>query len=326
MSFESPAQAELLSDIAQVDRAQSDPDIHCPYCDARNPSDATTCKQCGGDLGEGARRETGEVVGAFETVPDSQVACPACGASNAASSTVCASCGNPLPRADTTVDDTAKPRSKPGASVRQSSGCIKIAVGLLALVVIAFALYLFFANQTETSTGTVVGSRWSRGVTIEGLIPVARTAWKDEIPQGAAIGQCRREVRDTVEEPVPDGLEVCGTPYTVDKGTGYGEVVQDCEYQVLDDMCEYEAFQWQRVERATEEGNDLTPRWPTISLGENQREGEKTETYQCLLVANDETYVYRVASLEQFAACVPGSRWNLEINTFNEVVHANPSQ
>ena len=84
VSFEAPAQSELISNQEEVERAQSAPDIHCPYCDARNPAGAQTCKQCGGELTGGDQRETGEVVGSFGPSSAAPVLCPACDTPNPA--------------------------------------------------------------------------------------------------------------------------------------------------------------------------------------------------------------------------------------------------
>ena len=52
--FEQVKGAELIQDEKVAERVKAGPDIHCPYCEARNPGDAVVCSQCGG--GSGVRR------------------------------------------------------------------------------------------------------------------------------------------------------------------------------------------------------------------------------------------------------------------------------
>jgi len=65
VKFEQAVRSELLQDEEAIARAKAGPDIHCPYCEARNPGNAQNCSQCGGDLVGGEQRTSGEVVGAF---------------------------------------------------------------------------------------------------------------------------------------------------------------------------------------------------------------------------------------------------------------------
>ncbi|MBM3190390.1 MAG: hypothetical protein FJZ90_16940, partial [Chloroflexi bacterium] len=82
IQFELPAEQKLDTSEETAKRVAAGPDIHCPYCGARNPGDAKVCAQCGGDLTQGAKRAAGEVLGAFKTGPAPEVACPSCGAPN----------------------------------------------------------------------------------------------------------------------------------------------------------------------------------------------------------------------------------------------------
>src|SRR5258706_16449700 len=62
-------QAELLKDAQKIAQSQKGADIHCPFCGTRNPADARSCSQCGGDLTGGAQRVSGTVIGAAANAP-----------------------------------------------------------------------------------------------------------------------------------------------------------------------------------------------------------------------------------------------------------------
>ena len=63
---------DFIKDEALIRMAKAGPDIHCPYCGTRNPSSATLCSNCGGDLSMGGEsRETGQQV---ETTQEAKAA------------------------------------------------------------------------------------------------------------------------------------------------------------------------------------------------------------------------------------------------------------
>ena len=68
VTFHLPGEAKLKTDEATAEMAAAGPDIHCPYCGARNPGNAAECTQCGGDLSGGTHRQAGQVVGAFSLI------------------------------------------------------------------------------------------------------------------------------------------------------------------------------------------------------------------------------------------------------------------
>jgi predicted nucleic acid-binding Zn ribbon protein len=73
VQFEQPERQELITDKEVETKAEAGADIHCPFCGTRNPAGAKICSQCGGDLVEGRKRETGHVVGAYQTGPAAKV-------------------------------------------------------------------------------------------------------------------------------------------------------------------------------------------------------------------------------------------------------------
>jgi ribosomal protein L40E len=317
VKFIAPGEANVTKDEDVARQAAQGPDIHCPYCDARNPAGAKVCKQCGGDLTQGQARQAGELVSGF-TTGTRTVKCTTCGTENPASAKTCKNCGAPLP----VVAPPPAPKPQPAGG----NSCMMIAIGAAALL--GIGLFLFFmmsggGGERSNVSGTVVDNRWVRTIEIMGLRPRQYTGWLDDIPGDATIGACYDEVSEVVSEPVPNSIEVCGTPYAVDQGTGFAEVIQDCEYQVIEQRCEYTVNEWMPVDVITQEGTGLSPTWPSLTA--QQREGDREEQYQCIIDVGGSQYVYQTRSYQEYLACVPGSDWNLVTNESGRVLSAAPS-
>jgi hypothetical protein len=147
--------------------------------------------------------------------------------------------------------------------------------------------------------------------------------WKDQIPNGAQVGQCEQKYRYTQSEPAPGAEEVCGTPYTVDQGSGVGKVVQDCEYRVYDSYCEYTVVEWTVVDTAAVQGSDVNPDWPALTLRSGQREGDRSESYQVTFQAGSNIYHYTV-SADEFPQFSPGSQWLITVNGLGKITDIQP--
>ncbi len=318
IKFELPAQQQLDTSIETTARVEAGPDIHCPYCGARNPGDAKICKQCGGDLTQGARRAQGEVLGALQTAPAPEVTCPHCGAKNPATATKCAQCGGTLTKE--APEPTPTPKAAP---FKVPSWLIVVAVlGLLACCVVG---YLFTRGSAE-SVAIVRGVEWTYSVQIDELVPVTYEAWRDEVPANARLGECTRRVRRTVSEPVPNATEVCGTPYVVDTGTGKGRVEQDCKYLVTDNWCRYTVIEWRPTGQKSATGQNYNPEWPVLSLTSGQRQGARSEMYKVLLDADGKQFIYSPSSLQEFRRFQPGSKWIVKTNAFGGLVSVEPAR
>ena len=315
MEFELPAQQELDASAEAAAQVDAGPDIHCAYCGTRNPANATRCSQCGGALTEGAEREAGRVLGAHDTRPAPEVHCPYCGAANPATSTRCSSCGGALGRPE--------PKEKPGVATppkRKRRTWLVVLVIAAALLCVGVVLLTLPRGSSE-SVGVVNRVGWRYAVALEGLRPVQYEAWRDEVPSGAQLGECGKRVRRTVADPVPGATEVCGTPYVVDTGTGKGKVVQDCEYQVTDNWCQYSLDEWRAIgSREVASGSDLSPGWISLELEENEREAERLEEYEVIFLIDDREYRYRPADLDEYRKYEPRSRWS--VTTRGSVVAA----
>ncbi len=159
-----------------------------------------------------------------------------------------------------------------------------------------------------------------------GQVPVRVSAWRDEAPANAAELSCRSEVRSTSDAPQPGAREVCGTPYTLDTGTGMGKVVQDCVYEIYDDYCTYTTLQWGVVNTVVQRGSGLTATWPGVNLRAGEELGQRGEKYMCVVRADDREYTFDLRSMAEFEQCQPGSKWKLTVNSLGSVVEAAPER
>jgi len=313
VQFEQAASEELITDEAELAKAKKGPDMHCFYCGARNPADAETCSQCGGDLTQGAKRKAGRVVGAHKKGPVGKITCPSCASEIPADSPKCPNCGAGLAK--------PKPKPRPKVQTAPSKPVNKfLVIGIIVAALILMACCGFFLFRTSDVTGTVESAGWERAIAIEDLVPVERETWRDEIPVGAVVGYCKDEAHHTQDEPAPNSKEICGTPYTVDTGTGHGEVVQDCQYEVYQDWCVYTVEEWKVVDTIKLTGKDFNPKWPSnLPLSGNRREGKQTEEYEIIFIADGERYTYSTGNIDRFNQAKIGSEWILTVNQLGGV-------
>ncbi len=322
VEFEQAAEEELITDEEEIERAKTGPDVHCAYCGARNPAGAKTCTQCSADLTEAAARVSGRVVGAHrhEAAPD--VACPSCGAMNPATAHECSQCGASLARPEPEPEPRT-PASR--AAAPQRGGCGRVAIIAGAVLIALIALGIFLTRPSSDMVAAVEDVSWTRTIPIMGLVPVTYEDWQDEIPPEAIIGDCRQEPHHVQDSPAPNSKEICGTPYTIDKGSGYGEVVQDCQYEVYEEWCEYSVEELQAVDQIVQSGNDLNPVWPAVTqLAAGQQAGEGKETYEIVFDTDGGTYTYTTSDPAEFAQFQDGSQWLLKVNKLGAVVSVEP--
>ena len=310
----------LIADEKEIAQAKAGPDIHCAFCGARNPAGTETCTQCGADLKEGTKREVGQVIGAYQTGPEPQIACKNCGTMNKQSALKCIGCGASLQVAASPV---APPPSAPAAPTSNRLAMIFVG-GFLVLCLVVVVAWMVMASKTEGSNGVVQSAQWVSSVPILGLQPVPNQDWYDEIPADAQLGQCDERVFAIQDEPVENANKVCGTPYTVDRGSGYAEVVQDCQYEVLKDYCEYTIQDWVIVDTAILRGSDFSPQAPQPSLLEGQRLGDQQLEFSIVFETDQGDYTYNTSDINVFRQFSMGSEWLLNINAFDQIVSIEP--
>ena len=270
--FELPQEQELITDEEKLEAAEKGPDIHCPYCGARNPAGSTECIQCGGGLGEGETRQAGQVLGAHMDAPVPEIACPFCETKIPANSQRCPNCGGDL------AAKPVKPAETPKPAAQFPRWLMFLGLALILICCGAVAVFTVLSRQTEDIRGQVEGVSWERSIDILEQRLVQEKDWEEDVPAEAQNVSCQDRYRETVDNPVPNSKEVCGTPYTIDQGSGVGEVVQDCVYEVYASYCSFDVLQWTVVTQSTVSGSDLFPYWPDLSLASGQQEGDAHET------------------------------------------------
>jgi DNA-directed RNA polymerase subunit RPC12/RpoP len=314
--FELPSEQKLVNDQAKIEQAEQGPDMHCPYCGARNAAKEGVCSQCGASLKEASQRRAGQVLGAYQEGTATDVACPSCNSPNPPDAAFCIQCGASLAK-------TAQAAPAPGQSASKRR-FVSLGVIILVLICVAGLAIFYLGSRTQAMNGRVQSIHWERRIEIQALGPVQYEEWKDQIPSDAVVGTCTQRYRLTQSEPAAGAEETCGTPYTVDTGSGMGKVVQDCEYKVYDAWCSYTQQEWINVDEALAQGDNLTPQWPALSLQAGQREGEQQESYIVQFDVNSKVYRYVTDNAQEFASFTPGSQWVLKINALGGVQSATP--
>jgi ribosomal protein L40E len=315
--FVAPAEQHLITDKDALAKAVAGPDIHCPWCGTRNPAGSPKCSHCGGDLTGGTARAQGEVLGAFQNAHQPDVKCQYCGTMNPADAKKCSKCGSAL------VSPAApKPAAQPTAFHRISV----IPIILVGLVIVACITIFVLTTRTTDAIGTVQSVAWQRSIAIMAQRPVQHQAWKDQVPSGAALGSCTQKVRRTQDTPTQNSQKVCGTAFTQDQGNGTGKVVQNCQYNVMDDYCAYTSNEWQQVDAVVAKGTDNNPRSPNPTLNTSQRAGSTSESYQVIFLAGDKSYSYSARNVQEFAQLVPGTKWTLKVNGLGAVTSVSPAK
>lgn len=298
---------DLLKEQEEITRAKKGADIHCPYCGTRNTADARICSQCSGKLTGGKKRSSGGVVGAHKKDAKG-IVCTSCGFQNKPNAPRCAKCGSAL--------GTIRKRSAK-AKTSGESGKLWLVIGFVITIILGF---VFFKGCSRSSlVGVVEQAAWTRTVAVEQFIPVMKEDWWDDIPADAYVTTCEERYRYTSEEAEEGAIEVCGTPYTIDEGTGYGEVVQDCEFEVYDVYCEYEISDWAVVEILELEGYGPSASWPTVSTFSDQRAGSQTESYTIWFDTNDGSVSFETEDYNLFNSATTGSEWELTFDGFGDI-------
>ena len=308
VQFELPAEQKLVTDENQIQAAQAGADIHCPFCGTRNPANATTCSQCGGDLTEGKAREAGKIMQAPPPQPK-VVKCPHCGNENAGSNTVCSNCGSPLPGAVRVQSVAPAPGAVKPITSKTNWLLIGGIIGFLAICCIAIAAIFFL--PTKSVQATVSDVRWQTSVPVQEIHAVDYNNEAGSPPSDAYDVSCHDESKDVCEQK------------TIDKGNGYSEVVEDCHTETQQ-YCSYTVDEWTTIQTYTLDGSNLQPVYDSPSISSDQRLGDASEDLTVTFSTTDgEQKNYSPDNISEFQKFVIGSTWTLKMNALGSVTSVN---
>ena len=200
-----------------------------------------------------------------------------------------------------------------------------ILLGIIAVAVICVGIVLALLFRTKDETSVVTQRDWQRTIVLEQFGPVELNDWRSDIPSAGKIGSCQERQRSTSSEPVPGAREVCGTPYTVDEGSGFGKVVQDCVYQVYEDFCSYEINDWSKIDQLVVTGSNNLPSWPAPQLNSDQRLGDRSEVYQITFDSAGKIRTYTTSDAQIYQEASVGSQWILTLNGLGAIVEIQPA-
>lgn len=313
VKFELPSEQKLVTDEKQIQAAQKGADIHCPFCGTRNPADAKTCSQCGGDLVEGKAREAGKVMQAPPPQPK-VVKCDNCGAENPGSNALCANCGSPLPKLGVAQAATpaVQPMTATTAGKPKKTNWLLIGGILGFLGVCCVALVLLFALPTQSVQATVENVHWQTTVPLQEIRAVDYNNERGSPPSDAYNVSCRNESRDVCEQ------------RTIDKGNGYSEVVEECHTET-EQYCSYTVDEWTTIQTYTLDGNDLRPIYESPNVSSGQRLGNESEELTVTFSTEDgEQKNYSPDSVTEFQQFQVGSTWTLKMNALGGITSVEP--
>jgi hypothetical protein len=303
-----PEDAPEVTEANALRRAQAGPDWACSYCEADNPSDHAFCSGCG------AARD-----------------------------------GSQLRQVVEHRKDAAPPPPPPPAPTKPwlKKGCLIGCAGLAALVAL-----LWFLGRPKETTLTVSGHRWQRTIAIEELKTVTEEGWEGELPSGARTLSSGREIHHknrvrigtetrsrTVNERVQTGTERVKVGER-DLGNGYFEDIYE-DRPVYEDRAReetyeepifredpvyrtryrYEIEKWMPAREVKAGAQDRDPRWPEPGLRSQQREGQRSETYEVLFEDRDgATRVFRARDEVEWKGFEPGSQHRAKVKNDGEIV------
>jgi hypothetical protein len=291
------AEKKLVDDEEKLAHARAGADIHCGYCGARNRGDAVTCTQCGGDLAEGSQRASGR-----KMVVDANlgtISCPACGTENKGRGK-CVNCGAPLtPAAASASAAPAKPKTNP---------LIFVAVALVVLIACCVGIYLLFFATSGAVDASVANVGWQTSVTVQEEREVRKNNVPGNPPSNAYDVSCETKTDEVCKEEM------------IDRGNGFAELVETCETRT-DQFCSYKVVEWTTVDTLTLDGNDLNPRYATVTLTAGQQFGPQGLTMTVWLMGDDgQEYQYSPDTLAEFQQFTVGSQWLVSVNMLGGVV------
>ena len=308
VQFHRAADEKLITDEKAAEIAKAGADIHCGFCGTRNPANATTCSQCGGDIKEGKARQAGQILQAAPT-PPKVVTCTNCGTENPGSERTCAKCGSPLPRAampaETPIQAQASPMQS-GAQKKKTNWLLFGGIGAFLLLCCMAVLFLF-VFPSKSVEGTVTDVQWQTSVPVQEVQAVNYSNERGSAPSDAYNVSCHTESQEVCEDK------------TIDRGNGYAEVVQECHTE-SEQYCDYTVDEWTTIQTYTLDGNDIYPVYENPNLASDQRIGPQSEVLTVYFSTPNGQETYSPDSVDEFQQFQIGSTWTLKLNALGGVL------
>ncbi|MBO4471458.1 MAG: hypothetical protein J5841_06865 [Clostridia bacterium] len=262
---------EELSHFEQLDdeKAQTfskNPDWYCSFCNSLNSDNAKFCNNCG------SSREDSEA-NYFEMLQKK--------------------------KEREAAEAAAQPQPS-SAQAKPSRSPMKI---LLLILLAVIALFIWMNGNKTSGDLTVTGLQWVRNINIEENRMYQESDWS--LPAGAEQTDARSELHHY--DKVFDHYESVQVPYTeqvydhdeytlVDNGNGTFSEVSHPVYRTetrykteqqavyvpvprYQTKYYYNIWRWTPSRDVTASGDDHNAVWPEVELGENEREGQRTEAY-----------------------------------------------
>jgi ribosomal protein L40E len=313
VQFEAPVERKFVSEEKAGELRKRGADIHCGFCGTRNPSDATTCSQCGADLSEGVARQSGREIKA--AAGPQTVVCNNCGMENPAATVNCAKCGAPLPRPAQSTQPVGATGSKAAAApvpvstqpARKKPNWLILGGIALGLLICCVAAIVLFAFPSQSLAATVSDVYWRTSVPVQEIHAVDYNDERGSPPSDAYNVSCQTDSREVCEEK------------TVDRGNGFAEVVEDCHTET-DQYCDYTVDEWTTIQTYTLDGHDLYPVYEQPNLANDQRLGDESADFTVYFETDNGTIDYSPDSLSEFQQFQVGSSWTLKLNALGGVV------
>ena len=264
--------------------------------------------------------------------------CSFCNTLNSDNAEKCGNCGATRADSETNYFDQLKKRQEREAQNAQpqpaqareapKSGSSKTILILVIAALAIFGLFKIMTGNTTQGDLKVTSIEWARNINVEKNIQYSESDW--QLPSGAEVTSQKQELHhyDSVLDhyenvPVQRSREVLDhyeKYYTyTDLGNGhfeevenqrpiykteyYTEYVQQPVYRQVpryQTKYYYTIWRWTPTRDVSASGTDHEAKWPEVTLGDNEREGKRTEAYAFTVVneKKNTTATYRLAEAD----------------------------
>lgn len=312
-----------VTDQKLLKLAEADADWICQYCDSSNRANQTSCQHCS------APRDADTPIQLITEYEEDQA--PEYGDNN-----------HPEP----VVEAQPKPKSK----WKPLLGCLGAVVVVLLLLCGVMSYISFKTYEVEL---TVTDVAWERTIPVEAYRTVEEGDWT--IPEGGRQLASEQKIHhydqvvdhyDTKTREVCEDKQTGTETYTcgkIDKGNGFfadkqctrpvyreechDETYRDPVYRdepVYQTWYTYEIEKWvlDRTEKASGQTQDVY--WPEYTLADNERVGQRTETYEVHFVDQEGQSYTQSFDYERWQTYQAEGRYLAYVDFFGQVTEIEP--